>query len=308
MSISKKKVPLHHFYSKPESYIQLIITQEIEDISLVDETDHPKLLILKSKNLLSNLYKSILYELKKIDNSKEYPIENDIKKITQDLSSRDSKKIPVSEFLKNVKVHVSELLNNNYSYYSIALSNETILIIQQKLISSYASMVIKKYAPANSLKKSNTNLSQAQTSLLRVANKLSMFQHMSDTSIIAVTSDVRFLGFEDAEMIFAQDTYGEEIYYVLSGAIQLVLTQGDTKIPLTKLRPGEVLGELAPILKQNRSAAAYALGETKLIGFRLKEEDDAAAENFLPLYKNFIKILSSKLLKSNSDRIVDSKK
>lgn len=305
MAIKKKKVPLSYFQAKPDSYFHLLTTDEVDEIVLLDESERTRLVMLTSKKILPALLQSITFELKRLDNSKDYNIKEDVKKIYDELKTLNAMQLTLNDFLINPKLNVSELLNNSYSYFLIKSGGFNIMLVQQKIIMRFAASIIKKYTPQRAKKKTNANLSQAESYLLRVAPKLSIFDGLSDEGILSVTSNVRFLRYDNKELIFAQATYGEEIYYILSGAIQLLLKKGDDKIPLTKLKPGAILGELAPILKQNRSAYAYAFGETKLIGFHLKEEDADNETNQLVMCKNFIKILSKKLIESN--KIIESK-
>lgn len=305
MAIKKKKVPLSYFQARPDSYFHLLTTDETDQVAFLDESERTRLIMLTSKKMLPALLQSITFELKRLDNSKEYDIKEDVKKIYDELKTLNSKQLSLNDFLINPKLNISELLNNSYSYFLIKSGGFDIMLLQQKIMTSFAAAIIKKYTPQRVKKKTNANLSQAETFLLRVAPKLSIFDGLSDEGILSVTSNVRFLRFDNEELIFAQGTYGEEIYYILSGAIQLLLNKGEDKIPLTKLKPGTILGELAPILKQNRSAYAYAFGETKLIGFHLKEEEGANEANQLVMCKNFVKILSNKLIESN--KIIESK-
>jgi len=301
MSISKKTVPLDYFQSRPDSYFHFLTSDGVDQIALVDESDRTRLTVITSKKLVPMLLQSIMFELKRLDNSKSYNITEDIKRIYDDLKTLNSKQLSHKDFLINPKLNLSELLNNSYDYFLIKSSSIDILLIQQKVINSFAASIIKKYTPDHIEKKTyKGSLSQAQVYLLRVAPKLSIFKNLNDDAIISLTSDVKFLRFENEELIFSQGTYGEEIFYILAGSIQLILEKDDKEIPLLRLKPGQILGELAPILKQNRSASAYAINETKLIGFHLNNEGEKNDSNKLIMCNNFIKILSDKLIASNN--------
>jgi len=311
-STIKKKVPLAHFFLKPIPYIQLLNDDEAQQISLVDDQEKAKLLIVSLNDFLPVLKKSVLFELKKHDNKKEYKIDDDLKKVFTDLQSKNSQKFALNDFILNTKFNCSELLNNNYAFHVISNASKKYILVQQNIIKQYATVIINKYSK-NSKKevatKGNSSLSQAQDSLLKIARKLSMFKGMNEAEIIEVTTNVRFIHYNPKELIFEQNTYGQEIYYVLSGAINIVLMDAERKIiPLATLPFGNVIGELAPILKQNRSASAYAHHDTRLLGFHINfKAEENHPRTFLTLFKNFTKILSDKLLESN-EKLKDKNK
>jgi len=85
------------------------------------------------------LMQSIMFELKRLDNSNNYNIEQDVKKIYDELKSLNSKQLTLNDFLINPKLNIAELLNNSYSYFLIKSGGFDILLIQQKVINSFAS-------------------------------------------------------------------------------------------------------------------------------------------------------------------------
>jgi membrane protein len=83
--------------------------------------------------------------------------------------------------------------------------------------------------------------------------------------------------------VFQEGDAGKEMYYILSGRIQLEKTLGATKKVLTDMGPGNYFGEIAALIEAKRTASAKASEDTELAvidgdTFRnlLRESDDAS--------------------------------
>jgi membrane protein len=83
--------------------------------------------------------------------------------------------------------------------------------------------------------------------------------------------------------VFQEGDAGKEMYYILSGRIQLEKTLGATRKVLTDMGPGTYFGEIAALIEARRTASAKASEDTELAvidgsTFRnlLRESDDAS--------------------------------
>jgi CRP-like cAMP-binding protein len=83
--------------------------------------------------------------------------------------------------------------------------------------------------------------------------------------------------------VFQEGDAGTEMYYILSGRIQLEKTIGLTKKILTDMGPGNYFGEIAALIEAKRTASAKASEDAELAvidsdTFRnlLRESDDAS--------------------------------
>lgn len=83
--------------------------------------------------------------------------------------------------------------------------------------------------------------------------------------------------------VFQEGDASDEMYYILSGRIQLEKTLGTTRKILTDMRPGNYFGEIAALIDARRTASAKASEDTELAvidgdTFRnlLRESDDAS--------------------------------
>ena len=73
------------------------------------------------------------------------------------------------------------------------------------------------------------------------------------------------------QVLFRQGERGELIYNVESGLLEAYreLADGSTEV-LTRVEPGNYVGELGPILNLPRSASVRALEDTVVIGYTVR--------------------------------------
>jgi len=70
--------------------------------------------------------------------------------------------------------------------------------------------------------------------------------------------------YENGQIIFKEGSYGDWIYVVLSGSIEISKTTRERKTTIAVLDPGEVFGELGYLGAIKRTATAQAIGKTSL--------------------------------------------
>jgi len=68
--------------------------------------------------------------------------------------------------------------------------------------------------------------------------------------------------YENGQVIFEEGTYGDWIYVIDEGAVEIFKTLEGQKVIVGVLKEGEILGELAYIAKIPRTASAMAVGHT----------------------------------------------
>lgn len=80
--------------------------------------------------------------------------------------------------------------------------------------------------------------------------------------------------FDDQQIIFNEGTFGDWMYVIEEGAVEISRTIEGRKIVIAQLNAGEIIGEVAYITKGARSATATALGKTKIGTIDRKYFDD----------------------------------
>jgi len=70
--------------------------------------------------------------------------------------------------------------------------------------------------------------------------------------------------YTDGQIIFREGSWGDWVYVIQRGSVEISKTIGGKKYVLSVLEPGEVLGELGYLGVIERTATARAIGETAL--------------------------------------------
>ena len=77
--------------------------------------------------------------------------------------------------------------------------------------------------------------------------------------------------FVDGELIARQDDPGDEMYIIVSGEVQVRLSDGGTTVELARRKPGEYVGEMAIISDEPRMASLVAAGDVRVLCIEQKQ-------------------------------------
>ncbi len=231
------------------------------------------------------------------------------------LELKDTKAVPLQEFVGNAKQYVVDLNNNECDEVVVTKEGNAPFLIMMKyaklslLVENMVRSKIREIddVVARSVRQVNLQqLSPAQASLLKIRSKLACFRHMSEADVMNVTDDVEFLQLEANEMLFDQGHSGEKVYYVLKGGVKVFAYNQEEEDAqfrlLATLQAGAVIGEMSPITNEPRSARAMASDDdTVLLSFGFhKEMVEENQKAMFQLYKNFVTIISKKLVDTNN--------
>ena len=75
---------------------------------------------------------------------------------------------------------------------------------------------------------------------------------------------VKYETYKDQQIIFKEGTFGDWMYVIEEGAVEISRIVDGKKIVITILKAGEIIGEVAYISKEGRSATATAVGKTTI--------------------------------------------
>ncbi|MDW8056086.1 MAG: cyclic nucleotide-binding domain-containing protein [Elusimicrobiota bacterium] len=122
---------------------------------------------------------------------------------------------------------------------------------------------------------------------------LSIFETLSEEIINMLATGVIEKNFYDKEIIFEENTEGEELYIVYSGSVEIFKNyKCKNEKLLSVFLPGSIFGETALFSKTLRTATAVAKGDTVVLCIR--------SDIFLKIFKNYsdegIKIVQRMLL------------
>ena len=75
---------------------------------------------------------------------------------------------------------------------------------------------------------------------------------------------VKYETYKDQQIIFKEGTFGDWMYVIEEGAVEISRIVDGKKIVIAILKAGEIIGEVAYISKEGRSATATAVGKTTI--------------------------------------------
>lgn len=140
--------------------------------------------------------------------------------------------------------------------------------------------------------------------LLKVKNKINLFDDLTDHQIKLLVKDIIFKKYTKHEIIFRQgEDKNQFIYFILAGSVKITLTDqwGVRKI-ITTVPQGAIIGELQAIVDNKRTAGCLAASDDNiLIGFTINDYNLKEHGNvYAVFYRNLSKILAHKLHDTNS--------
>ncbi len=106
------------------------------------------------------------------------------------------------------------------------------------------------------------------------------------------------ISFEAGEVIFSEGDAGDSMYVVTEGLVQIQKRTSSGPLLLSKLGPGEFIGEMAVIDKTRRSATAVAIEPTTLLVYPAQEIEQLIA-NHPSVGVRMIELLAIRLRKTN---------
>lgn len=104
--------------------------------------------------------------------------------------------------------------------------------------------------------------------------------------------------FEAGEIIFSEGDAGHSMYVVTEGLVEIQKQTSSGPLLLSKLGPGEFIGEMAAIDKSARSATAVAAEPTTLLVYPAQEIEQLIA-NHPSVGVRMIELLAIRLRKTN---------
>ncbi|WP_138755014.1 SLC13 family permease [Paenibacillus sinopodophylli] len=136
---------------------------------------------------------------------------------------------------------------------------------------------------------------------------IEMFKGLSNMELAKLLGMLDKQEFVAGTRLFRQGEPGDRMYIIESGAIELfLLADGDVRRSLTVLGTGEVVGEMALLTGEARSAEAITAERSVLYVIDSKMFDRLVAENAV-FSAYFIKLLSQRLVATNT-RLQEAKK
>jgi CRP/FNR family cyclic AMP-dependent transcriptional regulator len=135
-------------------------------------------------------------------------------------------------------------------------------------------------------------------SAIRLLQETPIFEGIPRRVIAQLVDSMHRRVYRDQEAVFRKGDQGLGMYLVLSGQVSVSMNSTE----LARLLPGDFFGEVALFGEQQRTADAYAHGDTELIGFfrpDLEEWVDRSPKQGSRVLIRLGKVLAERLRASN---------
>jgi len=135
----------------------------------------------------------------------------------------------------------------------------------------------------------------ATSKLIEISSKIPIFKDIPKTILIKILKDIKIIKYQTGEIIIKEGDEDETMYYILLGSVKVVK---QNKL-LTILQNGTLIGEMATLLKEKRTASIIsATNNTTLISFKIDFNlfHTDLGYYFAIIYKNLSIELAKKLL------------
>ena len=123
---------------------------------------------------------------------------------------------------------------------------------------------------------------------------IQLFEGLTVTQLDWVAQRAHRRIFEAGRNVMTIEQPGEAVYIILHGTVKIHIEQGERDVILAILGTGDMLGEMSLIDSVGRSASAVAL-ESSLLLWMDKITFNYILDNFTPVARNLVKIMSSRV-------------
>lgn len=132
-----------------------------------------------------------------------------------------------------------------------------------------------------------------------------MLSFLTEGEVATLFQHVEERAYNDGDTIFRQGGEGHALYIIKSGSVKIVLEKDDgSRLHLTTLSPGHIIGEIAFLMGERHSASAVADGPTEVLLFQRDDFDAIVLEDpalAFKLLQAINKVLCYRLRKVNRE-------
>jgi signal transduction histidine kinase len=92
-----------------------------------------------------------------------------------------------------------------------------------------------------------------------------LFAEVDDAPLARLAADAEPIHLHAGDPLIREGDVAEELYIVVSGEFEIRKRSGNAEVPLTRVGPGSVQGEIAAFERGRRMASVYAVGEAEAL-------------------------------------------
>ncbi|HQV93236.1 MAG TPA: Crp/Fnr family transcriptional regulator [Anaerolineales bacterium] len=127
---------------------------------------------------------------------------------------------------------------------------------------------------------------------------IQLFEGLAPAQLDWIAQHAHRRNFEAGRNVMTIEQPGEAVYIILHGTVKIHIEQGERDVILAIRGAGDLLGEMSLIDSIGRSASVVTL-ETSLMLWMDKTSFNYMLDNFPPVARNLVKILSARVRLSN---------
>lgn len=135
--------------------------------------------------------------------------------------------------------------------------------------------------------------------------EIAMFQELSNRELAKLLGKMERQTLQPGDVLFAQGEFGDSMYIIDEGSVELFVQADGAKQSLAVLGEGDTLGEMALLTGEARSATAVAAAAVVLLKLD-RDAFDALITEQPAISAYFIRLISRRLIDTN-ERLRDSK-
>lgn len=98
---------------------------------------------------------------------------------------------------------------------------------------------------------------------INLLKKVDMLENLKPEELENLADALEQRVFEDGECIIKEKDEADCMYFIEEGNVRITVSDGKTEKEISILSKGGIFGELALVMKQNRSASVYSKGKSK---------------------------------------------
>ena len=136
-----------------------------------------------------------------------------------------------------------------------------------------------------------------------ILSDIKLFEGLSSAQLDWVAKHAHRRIFNAGTNVITIEQPGEAVFIILHGTVKIHIEQGERDVIISVLGSGDLLGEMSLIDSVGRSASAITL-ETSLMLWMDKNTFNYILDNFPPVARNLVKILTSRV--RLSDQVIQS--
>lgn len=142
----------------------------------------------------------------------------------------------------------------------------------------------------------------ATSKLISLSKRISIFRNIPETILIKILKNIKIIKYKKDEIIIKENEIDDTIHYILLGEVNVL----KNSTIITKLQNNTIIGEMAGLLNQKRTASIIVSSNSAtIISFKIdfSLNHSSLGYYFSIIYKNLSIELAKKILNQDNQLI-----